>query len=204
MTKPKVQSRGHREKLVKAAYKLVLRKGLSATRVDEICREAGVTKGSFYHHFESKDDIASALLEDFFNKLAGALSEGGWTQVPAGRARLAALLDHSVEIAKGPLLRKGCIMGILTVDTAEVNHALRKDLGIRFNAVVDLVAPVFEAALKDSGVKPKAAKAESVSLSRQFVAVIEGGILLGKATSNPDEVADSVRCFRRMALSMIE
>ena len=197
------RNKGHRERLIAAANKLVLRKGLSATRVDEVCEEAGVTKGSFYHHFESKEDMASALLEDFFGKLAGALSEGGWADISDARKRLVALLDRAVEIAEGPLLKKGCIMGILTVDMAAMNAAVRKDLECKFCEVVDLVSPVFEAALKDTGMKSNEAKADSIAFAKQFVAVMEGGILLGKATSNVKEVANSVRCFRRMALAML-
>ena len=152
------RDKGHRDKLIAAANKLVLKKGLSATRVDEVCEAAGVTKGSFYHHFESKEDMASALLEDFFARLAGALSEGGWMEIAGPEQRLGAMLDRAVEIAEGPLLKKGCIMGVLTVDIAAVNASVRKDLGSKFTAVVDLVSPVIEAALIESGMQAQQAK----------------------------------------------
>lgn len=197
------RDKGHRDKLIAAANKLVLKKGLSATRVDEVCEEAGVTKGSFYHHFESKEEMASALLEDFFGRLASALSDGGWTDIADAKKRLAAMLDRAVEIAEGPMLKKGCIMGVLTVDLAAVNASVRKDLGNKFNAVVDLVSPVIEAALKDSGMKNRDAKSNSIALAKQFVAVMEGGILLGKATGNVEEVANSIRCFRQLAMAML-
>ncbi|MEL6110960.1 MAG: TetR/AcrR family transcriptional regulator [Planctomycetota bacterium] len=197
------KNQGHRERLLAAANKLVLRKGLSATRVDEICAEAEVTKGSFYHHFESKEDMATALLEDFFGKLAGALSEGGWPDIRDARKRLEAMLGRAVEVAEGPLLKNGCIMGILTVDMAETNNKVRRDLGNKFNAVVELVSPVIEAALSDAGAKPKTARDDSIALGKHFIAVIEGGILLGKATRNREEVANSVRCFRRMVVAML-
>ena len=197
------RDKGHREKLIAAANKLVLKKGLSATRVDEVCAEAGVTKGSFYHHFESKEDMASALLEDFFGRLAGALSAGGWMEIADANDRLVAMLDRAVEVAEGPMLKKGCIMGVLTVDIAAVNAAVRRDLGNKFTAVVNLVSPVIEAALKNTGMKSKEARESAVRLAKQFVAVIEGGILLGRATGNQKEVANSVRCFRDMAMAML-
>ena len=197
------RDKGHRDKLIKAANRLVLKKGLSATRVDEVCAEAGVTKGSFYHHFESKEEMASALLEDFFDRLAGALSEGGWTEIADARDRLLALLERAVEVAEGPLLKKGCIMGVLTVDIASINATVRKDLGNKFTAVVDLVSPVVEAALKDSGMKRGEARDNAVRLAKQLVAVIEGGILLGRATGNTAEVANSVRCFRDLIMAML-
>ena len=198
------RNQGHRERLLAAATKLVLKKGLSATRIDEICAEAGVTKGSFYHHFESKEEMASALLEDFFGRLAGALAEGGWMQIADPYDRLVGMLDRAVEVAEGPLLKRGCILGVLTVDVATLNAKVRKDLGNKFTAVVDLVSPVVQAALKNSGVRSKEARGSAVSLAKQFVAVMEGGILLGKATGNPEEVANSVRCFRDMVTAMLD
>ncbi len=42
-----------RERLIAAARDEIRRKGYTATRVEDICRAAGVTKGSFFHHFSS-------------------------------------------------------------------------------------------------------------------------------------------------------
>ena len=40
-------------------------RGYNATTVDDICADAGVTKGGFFHYFKSKDDIAHAALTHF-------------------------------------------------------------------------------------------------------------------------------------------
>ena len=47
-----------REKLLVAALKLIRTKGYGATTVDDLCGDAGVTKGAFFHHFKSKEDAA--------------------------------------------------------------------------------------------------------------------------------------------------
>src|SRR6516164_4751499 len=47
-------------KLLDAMLKVVRTKGYSATRVEDVCAEAGLTKGSFFHHFKSKEDLALA------------------------------------------------------------------------------------------------------------------------------------------------
>ena len=46
-----------RQKLFEAATDVIRTKGYAATTVDDVCSAAGVTKGSFFHHFESKEDM---------------------------------------------------------------------------------------------------------------------------------------------------
>ena len=57
---PKRARVGAREKLLDAAFVLIREKGYSATSVDELCAAAGVTKGAFFHHFQSKTALAVA------------------------------------------------------------------------------------------------------------------------------------------------
>ncbi|MGO4376156.1 TetR/AcrR family transcriptional regulator, partial [Paenibacillus sp. MCAF20] len=66
-----------KNKLLNASLQLMLSKGYYATTVDEICAEASVTKGSFFHYFKNKEDIGKATL-DHFEKLQSHLlnSEG--------------------------------------------------------------------------------------------------------------------------------
>ena len=49
-----------RDKILAAAFALVRARGYSATTVDDLCAAAGVTKGAFFHHFKSKEDLAVA------------------------------------------------------------------------------------------------------------------------------------------------
>ena len=45
-------------RLLDAAMHVIRAKGYSAMRVEDVCKEAGLTKGSFFHHFKSKEDLA--------------------------------------------------------------------------------------------------------------------------------------------------
>src|ERR1700677_825194 len=47
-------------KLLNATLKVVRAKGYGATRIEDVCAEAGLTKGSFFHHFKSKEELALA------------------------------------------------------------------------------------------------------------------------------------------------
>jgi len=66
-----------RTKIMDAAIKLFSQQGYNKASVDDICTEAGISKGAFYHHFKSKQELFLALLD-------------GWLQT----------IDHAIEASK--------------------------------------------------------------------------------------------------------
>jgi len=59
---PQLPAEKRRAQLLKAAHKLFLKKGYKSTTTEEIAREVGVTKGSVYFHFKSKEEILAQLV----------------------------------------------------------------------------------------------------------------------------------------------
>ena len=53
-----------KRKLLRAAFRIFARDGFEAARIDSIAREAGHTRGAFYAHFKTKEDLFFALLRD--------------------------------------------------------------------------------------------------------------------------------------------
>lgn len=62
-----------RSKIMDSAVKLFSTRGFSAASVDEICEEAGISKGAFYHHFESKQALFLALLDSWLQAIDNAI-----------------------------------------------------------------------------------------------------------------------------------
>jgi TetR/AcrR family transcriptional regulator, transcriptional repressor for nem operon len=54
-----------RERILETAHDLILRQGYAATSLDQILERTGVTKGAFFYHFKSKDELARALFERY-------------------------------------------------------------------------------------------------------------------------------------------
>lgn len=52
-----------REKIIKTAWKLFYEEGFAETTINDIIREADISKGTFYYYFNSKDDLLSTLSE---------------------------------------------------------------------------------------------------------------------------------------------
>ena len=58
-----------REKILQSAVQLFLGDGYEATSVNDICKHAGVSKGSFYHYFETKQVLFLSLMENWSSRV---------------------------------------------------------------------------------------------------------------------------------------
>ena len=64
ISKQQQKSRETNEKIFQAAKRILQKKGYEELSIKNICEEAGVSNGSFYHHFKTKDDLLSYYIED--------------------------------------------------------------------------------------------------------------------------------------------
>jgi AcrR family transcriptional regulator len=62
-----------RAKILDSAGKLFSTRGFSAASVDDICEKAGISKGAFYHHFQSKQALFLALLDGWLEAIDNAI-----------------------------------------------------------------------------------------------------------------------------------
>ena len=64
MSRQQQKSRETKERIFQAAKRILQKSGYEALSIKNICEEAGVSNGSFYHHFKTKDDLLSYYIED--------------------------------------------------------------------------------------------------------------------------------------------
>ena len=64
LSKQQLKSKETKEKIFQAAKRILLKGGYESLSIKNICEEAGVSNGSFYHHFKTKDDLLSYYIEN--------------------------------------------------------------------------------------------------------------------------------------------
>lgn len=94
-----------RARIMNAAMDLFARSGFDATGVAEICEAAGVSKGAFYHHFSSKQEVFLALLENWLTVIDSQLDYArvGADTVPQALMRMTDMMRSVFDTAAGHL-----------------------------------------------------------------------------------------------------
>ncbi len=71
-----------RSKIMESAIQLFSDRGFNAASVEDICDQAGISKGAFYHHFDSKQALFLALLNDWLQTIDRAIEAAKGKNVP--------------------------------------------------------------------------------------------------------------------------
>src|SRR6516162_11861626 len=92
-----------RTRLLDAAMQVIRAKGYSGTTVDDICTTAGLTKGAFFHHFESKEDLAVATATHFSQMAERLFSVAPYRELADPLDRVLGYVDFRTAILAGPV-----------------------------------------------------------------------------------------------------
>ena len=191
MSEPQHQSKA---KLLDATLKLVREKGYAATSVEDVCAEAGLTKGSFFHHFKSKDELALAAVAHWDARTTGFFSAAPYHRPDDPLERLLAYIDFRKANLAGDLSEVTCFAGTMVQEVHETHPDIRMacERNIRDHAKT-LEADIREA-MRKYGARGSWS-AESLAIHTQ--AVIQGGLILAKATGSVAVAAQSLDNLRR-------
>jgi len=96
---PLPNSQETRARIMEAAAKCFSAAGYQSASVEDICAEAGVSKGAFYYHFASKQALFLGLLQDWLGKLEGAMRAIHASTMPETLVQLTDMLPSVLESA---------------------------------------------------------------------------------------------------------
>jgi TetR/AcrR family transcriptional repressor of nem operon len=183
-----------KQRLLEAALVVIRTRGYEATRVDDVCAEAGLSKGSFFHHFASKQDMALESAQFFSDMADTVFATAPYQAVADPRERLLGYVDFRIAILQGELSDFTCLLGTMVQETFVTHPAIRQacERFIRHHAK-QLETVIADA--KNRFVPHAPWTPDSLALHTQ--AVIQGAFILAKATGRSDVAAESLRHLRR-------
>lgn len=88
-----------RARIIESAIKLFSARGYNAASVDDVCEEAGISKGAFYHHFESKQALFLALLDRWLQTIDNAIEASKDKTVPETFMEMTAAFPYIFKTA---------------------------------------------------------------------------------------------------------
>jgi TetR/AcrR family transcriptional repressor of nem operon len=175
-----------RARLIEAMAQLVHARGYVDVSVDEVCRAAGVQKGSFYYFFASKRELALAALDRHWEKGGSFFGSAFSPDLPpleriAKLFSLAADASLRAKTAKGQML--GCPFGNIAAETSSTEPALARRADEAFCGIAAMLRGALEEAAA-RGELPAATNLDEAADA--LVAYFEGVLLLAKTRNDPD------------------
>jgi TetR/AcrR family transcriptional repressor of nem operon len=186
-----------RERILDAAQRIVLERGFAATSVDAILAQAPATKGAFFHHFRSKNDLGRALLEryaaaddrmlDDFMAVAEAESDD-----PA--EQLIAFVRHFEHVADGLApTQPGCLFVSFIYESQLAGEGDDDVIATSILHWRTRLLGKLEAAAR---VHPPAIEVDLPSLADQVFTTFEGGFILARAMDEPRHLRSQLAHLR--------
>ncbi len=182
-----------RTKLLDSALNLIRQKGYCATSVDDLCSAAGVTKGAFFHHFKSKDELAVAAAGHWSKITSAFFADAPYHAAFDPLERVFGYIKFRKEIMRGSVPEFTCLVGTMVQETYASYPAIRQacDASISDHAasLEHDIEEAMERATQERGIDFDCT-AQSLALHTQ--SVLQGAFVLAKARGGPEIAIDSV------------
>ncbi len=179
-----------REKLIQAGHEIFYREGFLTVGLDRLLNEVGCSKQTFYNHFESKDDLIVAVIDEhhrwWSNEVRNRIERVGG---PDPRKQILAMFDVMHEIIHDPEYR-GCIYINAAVEFPQPHHPAHQSAR---KAKADGVALLTELA-------ERAGALDALALAQELDMIMEGALITHQVA--PD--CDICTIARRAAETLME
>ncbi|MBX3204739.1 MAG: TetR/AcrR family transcriptional regulator [Labilithrix sp.] len=178
-----------RQRLLEAASEAIRAKGYAATSVDELCRAAAVTKGSFFHHFASKEALGVAAAKQWTEATTAFFAAAPYHAPDDALDRVLAYVAFRKSIIAGDLAAFTCLAGTMVQEVYAYSPAIREACAESiFGHAATLETDLGEA-MRARGI---AGDWTAASLARHTQTVIQGAFVLAKAGNDPALARESL------------
>lgn len=175
-----------RDRLIESMADLVHKKGYTAVGVDQVCKAAGVKKGSFYYFFKSKRDLMLAALDQRWDLVSAHVLDRAFARDVPPLVRIERLfaIVADFEIANhrsfGSVL--GCAFGNVAAEVGTTEPVIAKRVDDAFCGMAGFIRDAIREAQAAGDVDPAVDPDE---IADAAVAYFEGVVLLAKTRNDP-------------------
>ncbi len=190
-----------KEILLDAAQRLMLAKGYTATSVDEICEAAVLTKGSFFHYFESKEDLGKAVLDRYVSSTYMAVQDAPFIKKSDPLQRVYGYIDFMINLSRDPKRKNGCLLGNFAQVLSDTHPDIRSQCAKHFTWWARTLKREMDETIKRHSPK---APIDSQSLADYFIALFEGSLMMAKTKRDVKLIEKNLRHFKQYLKSIFE
>lgn len=195
-----VQRGTARARLLDAAVSVVRQKGYSAATVDDLCVAAGVTKGAFFHHFDSKESLAVAAA-DHWSVTTGELFAGaGYHDLVDPADRVLGYVEFRRSLIGHDPATYTCLVGTMAQEAFATHTDIRDACAASILGHAETLEADIDAALTATA---RADGVTAASLAVHVQAVLQGAFVVSKAADDPSVVTDSLDHLHRYLTSLL-
>lgn len=178
-----------RARLLEAARDLIRAKGFASTTIALLCEAASVTKGSFFHHFKSKEALGVAAA-NHWAETTNAFFAGAPYHAPVDPLdRILAYVAFRKSIIAGELAEFTCLVGTMAQEVHTDWPVIRDACGASIFGHAETLEADIAAARADRGMT---GEWTAKSLARHTQTVIQGAFVLAKAGNDPALALESL------------
>jgi TetR/AcrR family transcriptional repressor of nem operon len=181
-------------RLLAATLRVVRVRGYTATRIEDVCAEAGLTKGSFFHHFRSKEDLALSAVAHWEDYTRAFFAGAPYHRPADPLDRLLAYVDFRKSILTGDLPEFTCFAGNIIQEAYATHPEIVAACEKNVSGHAQTLERDIDEAMRKYGVRADWT-AESLALHTQ--AVLQGAFILAKAKGGADVAVQSLDHLRR-------
>lgn len=191
-----------RERLLDAAVDVIRRQGLHATSVDQLCRQAGVTKGAFFHHFASKDELAAAAADHWGTTTGAMFAAAAYHDADDPLARILGYLDLRSTMHSDDPAEYTCLAGTMVQEAFHTSPTVRDACGEAIYGHARTLEDDLAQAL--AGLDPPPPGVTAASLARFTQTVLQGSFILAKAADDPAPLLEGIDHLRRYLVGLLD
>lgn len=183
-----------RQAIIEQAAALFNKKGYAATSIPAITKQLDITKGSFYGNFNNKEEIELAAFDYNIEKMNAALRR---EIVKKNNAvdKLLVFEDYYFEGMKADRLPAGCAILNTAIESDDTHPKLNERVIAAIETWKNSIINIIEKGKKYGQIKPLVDAEEYAIL---FIAMIEGGVMLGKTYKSLEPLHKVMRRYRRI------